>query len=378
MFTGKSFNSLQYHILALVRVEGLRNKWATDLERALGVGHDRKKIFINSHYLLSSGPIFTEFIAADLQTLEGFMKFTERIGFDWIATIAPSEPREKPLVEYLEQEFNVVSPGRLGPTIPTIMESKEKREVPRYLMEKYYFYLTSQEFLKKKHEEISVHESIKNRGENVLVQQQALMKRASEIAFSYEERSAEPVKEQFMLHTGLVREHAERLGFLKNEIMWHLGILNDKQEEAIKWRLEITSGKFHLRREPLTLLALCWLEIMQIINSEMKLIKCANCGRYFAPSRKNARYCKRLVTDMPVHLRRTCKDVGAQKEYKQSLKEDKKKKESRSKYMKVYTKMYRAKKKHGENSREHRSALALLKKLKNDNGGVDKKGRENG
>lgn len=48
--------------------------------------------------------------------------------------------------------------------------------------------------------------------------------------------------------------------------------------------------------------------------------KCANCARFFIPaSKSNEKYCNNLITD---NSSRTCKDVGADKKYKNKVMED--------------------------------------------------------
>lgn len=53
---------------------------------------------------------------------------------------------------------------------------------------------------------------------------------------------------------------------------------------------------------------------------ELHINKCANCGRFFIPaSKSNEKYCANPIANAPT---RTCKDVGADKKYKEKIKDD--------------------------------------------------------
>lgn len=59
------------------------------------------------------------------------------------------------------------------------------------------------------------------------------------------------------------------------------------------------------------------LEIMYAIMNDMTILKCGSCGKYFATAQSNAQYCDRPYADG-----RTCKQVGAKKQFVEKMKTD--------------------------------------------------------
>lgn len=87
-------------------------------------------------------------------------------------------------------------------------------------------------------------------------------------------------------------------------------------------------------------LQLATLELMQMIKMDMKVRRCANCGRFFIVKRENSsRYCTRT----PEGGDRTCKGIGATKDWNQNKKDDK----LLSSYTRAYNRKYARKSKQG-------------------------------
>ncbi len=73
------------------------------------------------------------------------------------------------------------------------------------------------------------------------------------------------------------------------------------------------------------------LELMYAINNNISLTKCKNCGKYFSSINAGTQYCDREFDDG-----RSCKRIGAKKQFTERLKSD----ELLSKYEKVYQTIY--------------------------------------
>jgi hypothetical protein len=93
-------------------------------------------------------------------------------------------------------------------------------------------------------------------------------------------------------------------------------------------------------RVPFQIFNLCRFELMRLITAnlsgsiELKLKECGNCHRLFIKKGNNkTEYCDRLVSG----TNRTCKQVGAQKTYRNDHKDD----EIRNIYEKEYNTRYR-------------------------------------
>lgn len=59
------------------------------------------------------------------------------------------------------------------------------------------------------------------------------------------------------------------------------------------------------------------LEIMYAIMNDMTILKCGSCGKYFVSNSSIAQYCDRVSADG-----RTCKQVGAKKQFVEKMKTD--------------------------------------------------------
>ncbi len=165
---------------------------------------------------------------------------------------------------------------------------------------------------------------------------------------------------------------------LLREIRWHLGLAGEHQIPSVRLDLDASKTGLELRHVPLTFLALCWLELIDIINRKDRLIPCANCGLFFVPERVNEKYCSRRDRNQPVNVMRTCREVGAVNEYERSLKEDDGKREARREYKRLEARRRRAKDKFGEASGEYREASKAFEEIKLTQGIHQKGGKEDG
>ena len=359
------------HTIALVRVKGRLNKWADDLERSLGWENNDSR-FINAHYLITKGPVFAELISADFATFEGFIKFAEAIGFNWLATLAPDQPAGNPLIERLENEFSIEQLYEMTHSLPGIIESDKRREIPQAYLKRYYEYLNGPRVLEKAREN-GVESSFGGAESGFLVQQQKLMRHMCDGAITKSQEYGSDV--YGLLPAFLEANENEKL---RREILWHLGLLRKDQIPSIQLDLGVSTTELKLRHVPRTFWALCWLELMDIINRKDRLIPCVNCGLYFVPERVNEKYCSRRDRNQPVNVMRTCREIGAVKEYERSLDGDAEKRQARREYKKYEARRRRARDKFGEASREHEEASKAFEEFKLTQGVHLKGGREDG
>jgi len=69
--------------------------------------------------------------------------------------------------------------------------------------------------------------------------------------------------------------------------------------------------------------AICYVEIKEMIANSTIVKKCQRCGLYFIPTKRiDEEYCDRTVKILPNGTKKTCKDVGPTEKYLDNLKND--------------------------------------------------------
>ena len=103
--------------------------------------------------------------------------------------------------------------------------------------------------------------------------------------------------------------------------------------QDIDCKLMFFNGKFNFIYMMNDINSFFIFEVYQILEKEILIKRCANCGRYFIPiNRSDAIYCDRAS---PKDKSMTCKEYGSQKLWYDKLKENK--------TMKLYRNIYMAK-----------------------------------
>lgn len=331
----------QDHCFHVVRVEGRPSPLIDHAEESFKTMFPSlrdKEVSLNKQYVITAGPVFPAFIAADFKSLGGFLDFADSYGYDWLATVGPGIPEEKPLSTYLRDEFEIPAPGELAPATDSLDKqvSQPRKEVPIDYLESYHTALTTSDRASEKPATTRETEDWRKIDETInkiggeLGQHQKRMREIYEAAISPVGR----VRDDVPLKLGPAARHEPMyvhpsfhdLKALETEIKYELGMLSRNQKHALELDLDIkTDGTVNLTYRPLTLLARCWLEIIEIINDvasgKIKLKPCENCGLLFIPG-GNAKYCDRLAPRQRQHPGKTCKDVGAQAMYRRTLGED--------------------------------------------------------
>lgn len=71
------------------------------------------------------------------------------------------------------------------------------------------------------------------------------------------------------------------------------------------------------------IVAICYVEIKEMIANSTIVKKCQRCGLYFIPTKRiDEEYCDRTVKILPNGTKKTCKDVGPTEKYLDNLKND--------------------------------------------------------
>ena len=91
----------------------------------------------------------------------------------------------------------------------------------------------------------------------------------------------------------------------------------------------------------------CCLDIAELLKANLSLRKCRYCGAYFVPQRSEELYCRRPVRERRSRKPRsavtpallTCRDIGPQWQYRESLREDPLKQAYRRAYMRQYMRL---------------------------------------